>query len=216
MKEKIRCLEGASSTLNNVLSMPNNVLSTLNNVLATVCPWFVHGLIFWNMKVTNSYSAQVFPSIFNCGDLYCNCGHLSSRPGQDAKQRPLWVKKHPFCKGRLKNVRGSLGDIFETGINMMVKNSWDFFLFTIKQKPISLNTCERGQPRSLWIQLSGYQLSNIAFARLQLFIAIIPILFIVANLQLAQKLVNLACKDIHHQWQQPQDLKINNHNVPQH
>ena len=61
------------------------------------------------MKVTNSYSAQVFPSIFNCGDLYCNCGHLSSRPGQDAKQRPLWVKKHPFCKGPLKKVRGSLG-----------------------------------------------------------------------------------------------------------
>ena len=64
------------------------------------------------MKVTNStnsYSAQVFPSIFNCGDLYCNFGHLSSRPGQDAKKRPLWVKKHPFCKGHLKNVRGSLG-----------------------------------------------------------------------------------------------------------
>ena len=94
-------LEGASSTLNNVLSM-------LNNVLSTVCPWFVHGLIFWNIKVTNSYSAQVFPSIFNCGDLYCNCGHLSSRPGQDAKKRPLWVKKHPFYKGCLRNVRGSL------------------------------------------------------------------------------------------------------------
>ena len=64
------------------------------------------------MKVTNSYSAPVFPSIFNCGDFYCNCGHLSSRPGQDAKQRPLWVKKHPSCKGRLKNVRGSLGRSF--------------------------------------------------------------------------------------------------------
>ena len=76
-------LEGASSTLNNVLSMLNNVLSTLNNV--------------------------VFPSIFNCGDLYCNCGHLSSRPGQDAKKSPLWVKKHPFYKGCLRNVRGSLG-----------------------------------------------------------------------------------------------------------
>ena len=64
------------------------------------------------MKVTNSYSAQVFPKIFNCGDLYCNFGHLSSRPGQDAKKRPLWVKKRPFCKGRLKNVRGSLGYIY--------------------------------------------------------------------------------------------------------
>ena len=102
-------MEGASSTLNNVLSMLNNVLSTLNNVLSTVCPWFVHGLIFWNIKVTNSYSAQVFPSIFNCGDLYCNCGHLSSRPGRDAKKRPLWVKKHPFYEGCLRNVRGSLG-----------------------------------------------------------------------------------------------------------
>ena len=105
-------LEGASSTLNNVLSMLNNVLSTLNNVLSTVCPWFVHGLIFWNIKVTNSYSAQVFPSIFNCGDLYCNCGHLSSRPGRDAKKRPLWVKKHPFYEGCLRNVRGSLGEGF--------------------------------------------------------------------------------------------------------
>ena len=115
MKEKYNFwifLEGASSTLNNVLSMQNNVLSTLNNVLSTVCPWFVHGLIFWNIKVTNSYSAQVFPSIFNCGDLYCNCGHLSSRPGQDAKKRPLWVKKHPFYKGCLRNVRGSLGNIY--------------------------------------------------------------------------------------------------------
>ena len=111
MKEQIQFyLEGASSTLNNVLSMLN--ISTLNNVLSTVCPWFVHGLIFWNIKVTNSYSAQVFPSIFNCGDLYCNCGHLSSRPGQDAKKRPLWVKKHPFYKGCLRNVRGSLGEIF--------------------------------------------------------------------------------------------------------
>ena len=39
----MRCLEGASSALNNVLSM-------LNNVLSTVCPWFVHGLIFWKYE----------------------------------------------------------------------------------------------------------------------------------------------------------------------
>ena len=50
MKAKMRCLEGASSALNNVLSMLNNVLSTLNNALSTVCPWFVHGLIFWKYE----------------------------------------------------------------------------------------------------------------------------------------------------------------------
>ena len=77
--------------------------------LSMVCPWS-NFLKIWKSQIhTNSYSAQVFPSIFNCGDLYCNFGHLSSRRGQDAKKRPLWVKKHPFCKGRLKNVRGSLG-----------------------------------------------------------------------------------------------------------
>ena len=79
--------------------------------LSMVCPWS-NFLKIWKSQIhTNSYSAQVFPSIFNCGDLYCNFGHLSSRRGQDAKKRPLWVKKHPFCKGRLKNVRGSLGQL---------------------------------------------------------------------------------------------------------
>ena len=81
------------------------------------------------MKVTNSYSAQVFPSIFNCEDLYCNCGHLSSRPGQDAKKRPLRVKKHPFYKGRLRNVRGSLGVRLLICIRVLcMRRTWCFLL----------------------------------------------------------------------------------------
>lgn len=40
--------------------------------------------------------------------------------------------RRPFTELRLPLMNT---DIFEIGINIMVKNSWDFLLFTTKQKP---------------------------------------------------------------------------------
>ena len=110
--------------------------------LSMVCPWSN----FLKYKSHNSYSAQVFPSIFDCGDLYCNCGHLSSRPGQDAKKRPLWVKKHPFYKGCLRNVRGSLGYIYGCICHMLQYKE------TSQEKKLLTTGAEKTQPlkRPFW------------------------------------------------------------------